>query len=266
MPNELRGETAGKKTRGTASVTLAAAGKAMMRAGATEALSDSEALQASRVVGWGCKAVQEPAEAAVVEALDQQAQAVQPGVWRAAAAQQQPPRHWLEAQSKFEAHASPGEYVWQEPVAEEQALQPIRAAAALQQKPPRQAPEGHEELETQPRLGAAPARHCRVPGGLKKFAGQQSCEPATLVVKEGQGRQLIWPGAGCEVLAGHGEQEEGEALPEDGLKVPAGQGTARGVPGQKWPGRQRMGTPVEQEKEGGQGTQVILRIVLESET
>ncbi len=94
-------------------------------------------------------AEQVPAVAGVVEALAQQVQAVQLGVCRAEAAQQQPPRHRLEAQSNALAQDSPGEKVAQVPVLAWQVRQPKCAAAALQQKPPRQTPEGQVEFKVQ---------------------------------------------------------------------------------------------------------------------
>ena len=90
-----------------------------------------------------------PAVAGVVVAFSQHLQAVHPAVARAEAEQQQPPRHWLEAQSKALAQASPGEKVAHEPLPGKQPLQPMASAVALQQKPPLQAPEGQEELEAQ---------------------------------------------------------------------------------------------------------------------
>ncbi len=119
----------------------------MRREKAMVVLRATEALQASAAVVSDGEAVQVPAFAAVVEALDQQAQVVQPGFWMAEAAQQQPPRHWLEAQSKALAQDSPGEKVVQVPVLAWQVRQPKCAAAALQQKPPRQAPEGQVEFK-----------------------------------------------------------------------------------------------------------------------
>ena len=104
---------------------------------ATEALREVLALQLSvKLVGSAGEMVGEvrvSAVASVVEALAQQVQAVQLGVCRAEAAQQQPPRHWLEAQSKALEQASPGENVTQVPEPGWQAVQPRRAAAALQQ-------------------------------------------------------------------------------------------------------------------------------------
>ena len=86
---------------------------------------------------------QEPAVAGWVAGLLQQAQALQPGVTRALAEQQQLPRHRLVPQSKPVEQDSPGELSRQEPEFTRQALQPMRAAEALQQKPSLQAEEEH---------------------------------------------------------------------------------------------------------------------------
>jgi hypothetical protein len=92
-------------------------------------------------------AAQAPDEAGVVVMLVQQAQALQLETCRAEAAQQQPPRHRLEAQSNALAQDSPGEKVVQVPVLAWQVRQPKCAAAALQQNPPRQAPERQVEFK-----------------------------------------------------------------------------------------------------------------------
>ena len=87
-PKRLRGEVAGRKTRGVASVTLSAGGKEMTEDSATELLTLVEALQVREVV-MGCR-VHAPAVAAVVLALAQHWQAVQPTVSMALELQQQP--------------------------------------------------------------------------------------------------------------------------------------------------------------------------------
>lgn len=98
---------------GEAPVTLAAAGKVITREGATVALRDRLPLQGREMValegGAGAGAAHVPAVAAVVDAFDQHLHEVQPTVCKADAAQQQPPRQRLEAQSKCEVQVSPGE-------------------------------------------------------------------------------------------------------------------------------------------------------------
>lgn len=96
-PNLFRGEVAGRKTRGVGSVTLSAGGKAMTEDSATVELTLVEALQVREVVmgcrrpaGGGC-AAHCPAVAAVVLALLQHWQALQPAVSRPLLLQQQPP-------------------------------------------------------------------------------------------------------------------------------------------------------------------------------
>ena len=148
-PRALRGEVAGRSMRGVAPA-LAEGGKVLTRERAVGVDRETVALHSRAGVAGVGEAVHVPAVAGVVEALDQQAQALQPGVCMALAVQQQQPeRQSVEAQSKLEAQASPGEKVAQEPVPGAQALQPRRVAAVLQQKPPRQAPDVQEELEVQ---------------------------------------------------------------------------------------------------------------------
>ncbi len=113
-PKGLSGEVAGRKTRGRAGAVALPAGKLMTRERETLEASgrEIEALQGRERGGAAMAAetaVQAPAVAGVVEALAQQAQAEQLGASGAEAAQQQPPRQRLEAQSKLEAQASPGE-------------------------------------------------------------------------------------------------------------------------------------------------------------
>jgi hypothetical protein len=96
-PNLFSGEVAGRKTSGVASVTFNAAGKEMTEACATEALTLVEALQVREVVTGargalgGGSAAHCPAVAAVVDALLQHWQEVQPTVKSALELQQQPP-------------------------------------------------------------------------------------------------------------------------------------------------------------------------------
>ena len=94
-PNLFRGEVAGRKTSGEASVTLRAAGKVMTEACATEELTLVEALQVREVVTGvrGETGSEEhcPALAAVVEELLQHWQALQPLVRSPEEEQQQPP-------------------------------------------------------------------------------------------------------------------------------------------------------------------------------
>lgn len=101
-----------------------------------------EAVQGRRAGGGeaagGCRAAagpsrHRPALAAVVLALDRQAQAGQPGTSSAEEAQQQEPRHRLVPQSMLAAQASPGKLARQAPVRGEQARQPRRRAVAEQQ-------------------------------------------------------------------------------------------------------------------------------------
>jgi hypothetical protein len=132
----LRGEAAGRYTRGEAPDTLLEGGKVMTRERATEAFRDTvllqgrDALAKDDVVG---REVQEPAVVAVVPFEDQQRQDRQPTVCTAEEEQQQPPRHRFDAQSKLEAQDSPGEYVRQEPEPGAQPVQPARRAVEEQQ-------------------------------------------------------------------------------------------------------------------------------------
>jgi hypothetical protein len=133
VPEGLRGETEGRNMRGC-EPTPAEEGKVMTRERDTVEARETLALQGrGRLEGALGLAEQVPAVAGVLEALAQQAQAVQPGVWMAEAAQQHPPRHRLEAQSKALEQDSPGEAVAQYPEPGWQTWQPTRAAAALQQ-------------------------------------------------------------------------------------------------------------------------------------
>ncbi len=147
-PYVLRGEVAGRRTRGIASVTFAAAGNAMMRESGTEALMDVVELhwRVEVVVGATAVELQAPAVVAVVDALDQQVHDVHPMVCTAEEAQQHP-RHKLVPQSAAEAQASPGELRRQAPNGGEHVTQPCRAALAEQQYPPRQAKDAQEALE-----------------------------------------------------------------------------------------------------------------------
>ena len=109
VPEGLRGETEGRNMRGC-EPTPAEEGKVMTRERDTVEARETLALHGrGRLEGALGLAEQVPAVAGVVEALAQQVQAVQLGVCRAEAAQQHPPRHWLEAQSKALEQASPGE-------------------------------------------------------------------------------------------------------------------------------------------------------------
>jgi hypothetical protein len=96
-PNLFSGEVAGRKTRGVGSVTLRAAGKAMTEDCATVLLTLVVELQVREVImgcrgpaGGGC-AEHCPAVSAVVLALPQHWQEVQPTVSRPPELQQQPP-------------------------------------------------------------------------------------------------------------------------------------------------------------------------------
>ena len=76
-----------------------------------ESCNETVSLQGSAEGGGraAVEAAQLPAVEGVVEALDQQVQAVQLGVCKATEAQQHPPRHTVEAQSNWEPQGSPGE-------------------------------------------------------------------------------------------------------------------------------------------------------------
>ena len=137
-PRGLMGEAAGKNTRGDVHVTLAEAGKAMMLDSDTLAFTDTLLLQgrvrvvaASAVVELGPEHV--PAFDGVASLEDQHLHALQPDVSAAAPVQQQPPRHRVEAQSKLEAHASPGGCARQKPVVAAQPEQPARIELGEQQ-------------------------------------------------------------------------------------------------------------------------------------
>jgi hypothetical protein len=82
----------------------------------------------------------------VVPLLSRQRHAEQPAVFTADAAQQQPPKQVSDAQSKRDAHISPGEYLWQEPVCIEHVEHVKNAEVVEQQKPPRHAPEKQSSL------------------------------------------------------------------------------------------------------------------------
>jgi hypothetical protein len=190
-PRALSGEVAGSRMSGSAPA-LAEAGKVMTRESEAGVERDTEALQSSGRVAVEGEAVQVPAVAGVVDALAQQAQALQPGVCMALAVQQQPERQSVEAQSKEEAQASPGEKVAQEPVPGAQALQFMRVAAALQQKPPRQA--------APKRQVASEAQAVPVETAVAKLREVEHCTaevaPANGVVRPGgQGLQAVAPGA-----------------------------------------------------------------------
>ncbi len=147
-------------------------------------------LRLAKVLG---AAAQVPAVAGVVDALAQQVQAMQFGVCSAEAAQQQPPRHTLEAQSNALPQGSPGEKVAQEPVLAWQVRQPICAATALQQNPPRQAPEGQVEFKVQGRPVRATI-HEAVPNRVIWPVGQHASAPEVLLVPGGQGKHRGCPG------------------------------------------------------------------------
>ena len=108
-PKVLSCEAAGSSSRGGWVPRAALAGKAITRESAVGAVASRLALHSSAGAPVVGEAAQAPAVAGVVEALAQHWQALQPAVCSALAAQQQPPRHRLEAQSKGEAQASPGE-------------------------------------------------------------------------------------------------------------------------------------------------------------
>lgn len=182
-PNELRGDAAGRKiSGGEEPVTLADAGKAITREGATVALRDRLPLQGRATValegGIGAGAAHVPAVAAVVDALAQHRQEVQPTVCKADAAQQQPPRQVLVPQSKAEAQGSPGELRRQEPEPGKQPLHPERSAVREQQTLERQAPVAQEALLVQAEPGAravvsaVPGRGALAPPGQLEPEGQ----------------------------------------------------------------------------------------------
>ncbi len=118
-PSKFKGEAAGRKSNGTVSVTLAAAGKEIRRESVKVVLRETVELQGSRALmpnpevglcaaGRG-EIRQLPAVAATVLALLQHVQALHPAVSTALAVQQQPPRQRWVPQSKFALQASPGE-------------------------------------------------------------------------------------------------------------------------------------------------------------
>jgi len=184
-PAVLRGAAAGRKRRGALSVTLSAAGKAMMEEGVTALLALEVALQGSSASGAAAAgaALHAPAVAAVVDALAQHSHAAQPGVSSAEEAQQQPPPQRFVPQSAFEAHASPGELSMQAPASRVQEAQPCRAALGEQQKPPRHARVEQKEEELQGAPGGsgpggarlteavAVALPVRVPLGVRLLEG-----------------------------------------------------------------------------------------------
>jgi hypothetical protein len=154
-PQALVGAVAGRKSRGTASVTFAEGGKVMSLLRETVVLMGVVALQsreaaaaavAAVALGGGAGALHAPAALAgvVVPLPPQHLQAPQPAencVKTAAALQQQPPRHRLEAQSKCPPQASPGMRATQVPLPRAQAPHPACTAVGLQHTPPRQVPD-----------------------------------------------------------------------------------------------------------------------------
>lgn len=118
-PCEFKGDAAGMKTSGVASVTFADDGNAMTLDNDTFELTETALVQGNvtlrgAAIAADCEHV--PAVAAVVPVTEAQRHEMQPGVSIAEDAQQQPPRHRFVPQSKFEAHMSPGLKSTQEPV------------------------------------------------------------------------------------------------------------------------------------------------------
>ena len=153
-PTLLSGDVAGTNTSGIAPDTFAAGGNEMTRESATVELTSNELLHGSVVVGDegegkspAADAEHSPADAGVVPFAPRQRQAVHPAVFAADAAQQQPPRHTFVAQSKGDAHVSPGEKVRHDPLCIEHVEHERSADVAEQQKPPRHADEAHAESD-----------------------------------------------------------------------------------------------------------------------
>jgi hypothetical protein len=151
----FKGERDERMSTGCASVTFKEGGKEMSRERVPE-LGGREAASQGRggasLAPAKTKVENElhaPAEAAVVEALEKQVQAVHPGERRALGLQQHPPKHDPLAQSKWEEQGSPGEYVRQPPVWNAHPPQPTRTAPGEQQAPSRQAPVLQVALEVQ---------------------------------------------------------------------------------------------------------------------
>lgn len=118
-PCEFRGDAAGRKTSGVASVIFAEGGNAITLdkdtfESAETALVHGSVTLCGAPIAADCEHV--PAVAAVVPVTEAQRHEVQPGVSNAEDAQQQPPRHRFVPQSAFDAHVSPGLKSTQEPV------------------------------------------------------------------------------------------------------------------------------------------------------
>ena len=114
------------------------------------------ASQAALVGGGGAGAVtQSPTVVAVMDASDQQPQALHPATRAAAGVQQQPPRQEKEPQSKGDAQPSPGDPAMQAPVCSLHALHPARTAVGEQHAPPRHAPLAQDALLVHAEPGCA---------------------------------------------------------------------------------------------------------------
>jgi hypothetical protein len=129
-------DAAGRKSSGVRSITLSAAGNAMIDDGATVALYEVEELHANAAVTeptGGALEMQAPVLAAVASDAVQQRHAPQPGVCSADDAQQQPDAQRFVWQSKLLAHAWPGKSAAQPPPAAAHELQFTSAAKDEQQ-------------------------------------------------------------------------------------------------------------------------------------
>ena len=207
------GAAAERKSSGKASVTLAPAGKAMIREASMVALSETVELQGRVVARGGCVrlgmgTVHAPAVLALLPTLPQQPHMLQPGVSSAEAAQQQPPRHSPEPQSKALPHASPGEKAMQAPSEGAHAAQPARAALAVQHVPPRHAPDAHVASPMQVAPAAASAGKAALDVTLAVAAEEAApTSSAPLALASGEALPLAEAVVQAEALA------SSEALP-----------------------------------------------------
>jgi len=159
----------------------------------------------------GAGAVHAPAVAAV-DALTAQRHAVHPAVCAAASEQQQPPAHEPVAQSKGDAHASPGLTVRHAPLDGAQDEQPRSADEFEQQKPPRHVPDSHAVSLKQGEPGETAAAPAVVIDEVRTHVEMDDA-PAMVVAK----------------VAGHALG----AVELDGQKEPTGQSTCEEKVAQK---------------------------------
>jgi hypothetical protein len=252
-PSGLRDDAAERNSSGTASVTLAPAGKAIMRAESTVAFMAAEALQGSAREGAGGAGVGEgaahaPALLAFAPAAAQQPHAVQPGVSSADAAQQQPPRHRPLPQLNALAQASPGENAMQAPSKGAHASQPARAALALQHAPPRHAPEAHAASAAQGAPAAASMGGAALAAAVAEATADAAASAAGACVRDAlpQGDARLEPLAvaagGVTVYAG--DAEGAPLAVAEGLTVPLRVDTCDAVALLEAPGGVTEGAPV----------------------